>query len=194
MDLYFPRMFASRSAALVNRTRRMVPKLLGPFLEIAADSGGSAFCDTQLNCHTLFTTATALLSPSFFGFLLGWPSTCLCGKRALCAECTTRFKLVELTCGTMPILTSWFSASVFQEVFTRLSIELPRLVSTSDVSFSRRTSTSCFGSWWLRGWLGFWCRFCTIITRMPETTWASLRTVPFFSPLVTNTFSSFSAT
>ena len=49
----------------------------------------------------------------------------------------------------MPTLTKWFSASTFQEVFSRLSIELPRLA--SDVSFSRRTSTSCFWSWWLRG-------------------------------------------
>ena len=42
---------------------------LSPLLEIVADSGGSTSCDTQLNCRTLFTIATALLSPPFFGLL-----------------------------------------------------------------------------------------------------------------------------
>ena len=38
----------------MNRTRRIGPTTFVPFLEIAADSGGSESCDTQLNCRTLF--------------------------------------------------------------------------------------------------------------------------------------------
>ena len=41
------RMFAWRSAALVNRTRRICPKTFVPFRGIAAVSGGSTSCDTQ---------------------------------------------------------------------------------------------------------------------------------------------------
>ena len=108
-------MFAWRSAALVNRTRRIGPKTCVPLLEIAADSGGSTSCDTQLNCRTLFTTATALLSSPL----------------ALCAELTSRFSFVELKFGEMPILTRLFGASTFQEVLTRQSIEFLRLVSAS---------------------------------------------------------------
>ena len=61
-------------------------------------------------------------------------------------------------------------------------------------SFSRHTSTSCFWRLWLRGWCGFWCRLCTIVTLMPETTMVSLRTLSNFFPLVTGTFSSFNVT
>ena len=49
------------------RTRGIGPKIVVPFREIAADSGGSTFCDTQHNCRTSFTITTALLSPPFFG-------------------------------------------------------------------------------------------------------------------------------
>ena len=51
-----------------------------PFREIAEDSGGSTSCDTQPNCRTLFTNATALLSPPFFGLLFGCSSTFQCGN------------------------------------------------------------------------------------------------------------------
>ena len=37
-------------------------------------------------------------------------------------------------------------------------------------------------------WFGFRCRFRTIVTLMPETALVSLRTLPLFFPLVTNTF------
>ena len=97
-----------------------------------------------------------------------------------------RFCFIELSFGRMPILTRRFTASTFQEVFARLSIELPGLAFASDVAFSRRTSASW--CWWLRGWRGLWCRFCTIVTLMPETALVSLRTLPFFFPLATNTF------
>ena len=74
------RMFAWRSAALVNRTRRIGPETFVPFREIFTDSGGSASCETQPNCRTLFTIATALLSPPFFGLLFGCSSTFQCGN------------------------------------------------------------------------------------------------------------------
>ena len=58
-----------RQCVLVNRPRGIGPKTFGPFRKIAEDFGGSASCDTQPNCRTCFTIATALLSPPFFGFL-----------------------------------------------------------------------------------------------------------------------------
>ena len=39
--------------SLVNRTRRIGPNTCWSFLEIAADSGGSMPCDTQLDCRIL---------------------------------------------------------------------------------------------------------------------------------------------
>ena len=72
----FSRMFAWRSAAPVNRTRRIGPKTCVHFREIDTDSGGSTSCDTQPNCRT----STALLSPPFFGLLLGCSSTFRCGN------------------------------------------------------------------------------------------------------------------
>ena len=94
----------------------------------------------------------------------------------------------------MSILTERFSASKFQDVFALLSVKLLRLASPSGVSFSRQTSTSCFWRLWLRGWCGLWFRFCTVVTLMPESTLVSLRTLSFFFPRVTNTFSSFNTT
>ena len=49
-----------------------------PFREIDKDSGGSVSWNTQPNCRTSFNTATACLSPPFFGFLFGCSSTFLC--------------------------------------------------------------------------------------------------------------------
>ena len=184
---FFSRMFAWRNAALVNRTRRLGSNTLLPFLEIVEEPGGSVSCNTQLNCRTLFTAATALLLSSFFGFLFGCSST-------FQWEITSRSRLKELTFRRMPILTRRFGASTFQEVFTRRSIGFLRLASASGISFSRHTSTSCFWRLWLRGRFGFRRRFRTIVTLMPETALVSLRTLAFFFPVVTNTFSSFNTT
>ena len=114
-------------------------------------------------------------------------------KQALCAEFTTRFRLIELTFWRTPILTKWFSASTFQEIFTLLSIELPRLASASDVSFSRRSLphvlklvaqrvTWLFGVGFARSWLS--CR---------KLYWSPFEHWPC-SFHWTNTFSSFDAT
>ena len=100
----FSRMFAWRCVAFVNRTRRVGSKTFVLFPEINIESGGSASCDTQPNCRTLFTIATALLSPPFFGLLLGWSSTFHCGIE----HSAPNFHPVpdlELTFGKMSIVT-----------------------------------------------------------------------------------------
>ena len=83
------RMFAWRSAALVNRTRRVGPKTFGLFREIDTDSGGSVWHATQLS-HTFHnshcTFVITLLRP-FVGLFLNLPER----KWALCAEFTSRF-------------------------------------------------------------------------------------------------------
>ena len=83
--------------------------------------------------------------------------------------------------GRMPIVTRWFSASTFQEVSSRLSIGLPRRTPASEVPFSRRTFSSW--CWCLGGWSGFYCRFCTLVPVVPETTLVSSRTLSFCFPL-----------
>ena len=80
--------------SFVNRKGRTGPKTFGPFLEIAEDYGGSASCDTQTICRTLFTVATALLSPPFFGLVLGCSSTFQCGNEHS-LRFTSRFGLVN---------------------------------------------------------------------------------------------------
>ena len=50
--------------------------------------------------------------------LFGWSSTFQSGKEHLSAEFSSRFSFIELTLGRMRILTRWFGASTFQEVFT----------------------------------------------------------------------------
>ena len=60
-------------------------------------------CDTQLNCRTLFTEATALLPSSFFGFLFACSST----FQFLAPNWASPF-------GKMPILTKRFGAKTFQ--------------------------------------------------------------------------------
>ena len=162
------------------------------FRKIDKDSGGSVSGKPQPNCRTFFNIATAFLSPSFFGFLLGCPSTCLCANEhfppnlqpdsyleIVIREDANRHKVI-------------WCKYLFQVVFARLSIELPRLASALTFLFPRRTSTSW--CWWFRCWSGFWCRFCTLVSLMPETALSS-QTLPFFAfPLPANSLSSFNAT
>ena len=79
--------------------------------KIAADSGRSLSCDTQLNCRTLFIKDDALLSSPCFRFLCGLFFNLPVRNKALCAKFTTSFRLKELTFERVPILTKWFSAS-----------------------------------------------------------------------------------
>ena len=95
------------------------PKLLCSSLEIAAASGDSASCDTQLNCRTLYTIATTLLS-SPFNLLFVWLFFNLPVRtKALCAEFTTRFRPLELTFGRMPVV-----AQVFHDLLVELRLLL----------------------------------------------------------------------
>ena len=111
-DLYFiqrwtivSRIFAWRSAALVNRTRRIGPNTFAPFRKIIEDSGGSVSCNTQPNCRTSFAGATALLSPLFFGFFFGCSSTIQCENEHLSPNLHPDFSFIELTFGRMPVVT-----------------------------------------------------------------------------------------
>ena len=79
----FSRMFARRCVDFVNYTRRFDPKTCELFLKLGNDYGGSVSWNAQPNCRASFNIVTALLSPFFFGFLLGWPSTCLCANEHL---------------------------------------------------------------------------------------------------------------
>ena len=58
----------------------LVPRLLGPSVKTMKSPAAWAHCNTQLNCRTCFTTAIALVSPPFFGFLFGCSSTFQCGN------------------------------------------------------------------------------------------------------------------
>ena len=98
----------------------------------------------------------------------------------------SRFILIKLTFGRMPIVTKRFSANTFQQVFALLSIGLPRMASASEAPFSRRTSTSC--CWWFRGRSVFFCvGFARLSSSCPETAFASSRTLSFRFPLIAQT-------
>ena len=81
----------------------------------------------------------------------------------------------------------------FQEVFAQLSIELPRLASAPDVSFSS-VHFYLFVLVVQRVWSGFSCRFRTLILVLPETATVSFRTQSFCFPLIALSLSSFSTT
>ena len=151
----FSRMFAWCCVAFVNCTRGVDRKTFLLFRKIGKDSTGP----TQPNCRAFFNIATRLT--------VNLP---VC-KWAHITKYTTRFRLLELTFGRMPIFTRWFGASTFQELLARLSVGLPRWTPASG-ALSRRTSTSWF--WWFMVWSGFWCRFCTLIYIVLETTLVSI--------------------
>ena len=111
------------------------PNTLVPFAEIAADSGGSVSCDTQINCRTFFTKTTVLLSSSFFGFLFGCSSTFQCGNEHSAPQLTSRFSFQQLTFGRVNTHKAIWCKYLSREVSTRRSIELLRLPSASSISF-----------------------------------------------------------
>ena len=101
---------------------------------------------------------------------------------------TARFCLMKLALGRMPIFTRRWRASTLEIISVRLSKNGPMVTFASDTSLPRHTSAS-----W-RGWLGkcgnmFWL-LRTILGIKAETATVSLRTLAFFFPLVTDTFSS----
>ena len=64
-----------------------------------------------------------------------------------------------------------------------------RWILASEVLFPRCTSTSL--CWWFRRWSGFWCRLCTLLFIVQETTLVSSRTLSFCCPLIAFSLSSF---
>ena len=71
MDLLLSRMFAWRSVAFENCTRRLGLKTCVFFCKIGEDFGGSMSWDTQPNCRASFNKATAHVSPFVFRFVAG---------------------------------------------------------------------------------------------------------------------------
>ena len=88
----FSRMFAWRSAALVNRTRQISPKTFVPFRKIIEDSGGSVSCNTQPNCRTSFAVATCTFVTTLLRFSLWLFLNLPVRKRAFTAEFTCRIQ------------------------------------------------------------------------------------------------------
>ena len=84
VDLYFiQRWTLALSDVCWAQRNSCESKTFVPFREIVTNSGGSVSSDTQRYCRKLFTIATALLSPPFFGLLLGCSSTFQCGNEHL---------------------------------------------------------------------------------------------------------------
>ena len=153
------------------------------------------------NCDTILTIAIAFLS-SFS--LLFWNSSsslsfCLVVHQTHYAGTYTYHRLwkpvsfwMNLTLGRMPIFTKLSRAFTLHLKSTPLSKNGSMVTFASDTSLLRHTSTSWYG--WLRkcGGRVFWL-LRAILGFLAETAMVSLRTLAFFFPLVTDTFSSFNA-
>ena len=162
-DLCFFRMFAWRSVAFVNRSRRLDPKTFVLFRKIVKDSGGSMSWNMQPNCRESFNKTLHFCHHPSSIFLLGWSSTCLCANDHFSPNLHPEFCFVEFTFGRTPIVTRWFGANTFDVISALLSSKLPRWTSTSEILSSRS-----FCGRRSRGWSGLWCRVCTLIL----TVWA----------------------
>ena len=161
----------------MNRTRRIGPKTFVLFRKIDKDSGGCVSWNTHPNCRTSFNNSHCIFVTTFLGaFYLVVP-------QPSCAKTSTCCRLYN------PILT--FKTNIREDANSRsrarLSIGLPRRV-----LFPRCTSTSL--CWWFKAWSGFWCRFCTLIFIVLETTCVSSRTLSFCFPLIAFSLSSFNTT
>ena len=156
----FSRMFAWRSATLVNRSRRVGPKTFVASVRSLKIQAASS-CNIQPNSRTPFTKATALLSPTFFGFLFGCSSTFQCGNEHSLPYLQPDSDLSNKHSGGC----RQSQGNLVQVPFKKF-LHGCRLTPASEAPFSRHTSTSW--CWWLKGWSGFWCRFCTLMTVVPE--------------------------
>ena len=160
----------------MNRTCRICPKKFVPFRKNDENSGGSVSCNTQPNCRTSFTVATALLSPSFIGLLFGCSSTFLCGNDHLLPN-------------LMPIPTRRIWCKYLSRSFCTVSFELPRWTPASEVLFSS-THFHVFVLVAQR-----MEQFLVLILHVvPETASVSSRTVSFCFPWIANSLSSFNTT
>ena len=162
-------MFASRNAALVNRTRRLGSNTPLPVLEFVVESGGSVSCDTQLNCLLpqvslcLWAPRTLHNSNWTFVFILLRLSVwlfCYLPVRTWAPNSKTQISLyrTDIREDAYTHTAIWrFGASTFQ-VFRRRSTEFLKLVSASG-TISWHTSASRFWRSWFRSRFGFRCRF-----------------------------------
>ena len=174
-------MSAWRCVAFVNRTGRIGPKICVPFRKIDEGSCGAVSWNTQPNCRTSFKKATAFLSPPFFGVLFGCSSPFLCGNDHLLPNVQPDSNFREdANCHRVS-----FVQIPFKKSLHGCRLDFTDGLRPLRVPFFRLTSTS----WWLRGWSGFWCWFCTLINVVPET--VSFRTLPFCFPLLANSVSLF---
>ena len=137
----------------VNRTRRIDPKTfrLGfprHFFPFGSSDGSESF-QAQPNLGTVFTksdstlfVALPVLKAQFRIFT--WFFFILAVREQTLVPCfASRFILMEVALGRMPILTRRPRAGTFQMVSARLSKNAASLTSASGASFARRTSTSC---------------------------------------------------
>ena len=208
-DLYFPsdgplfsRILAWRSVDCVNLTRRIDPKTFRlefpRYFILFGSSDGSESFETQCNWGTVFTIVTAPLSSLFpfwkifSAFHLVVLQPCSAGTDT-CPLLCIRVSFIELTFGRMPILTRWSRRSTLSNSIRTvgrkilpvwllplallfLDVLLPRVIDGSEggaafgVGFGARSSLSC-----------------------RKLHWSPRGTLAFFFPLVTHTFSSFSA-
>ena len=135
----------------MNRTRRTGPNTFVPFREIVSDSGGSASCDTQPICRTLFTIATALCHHPFSAFCLVVLQPSSAGMSTLRRTyIPISFYRIDIREDANTHQAMWCT-STFRQVFTRRLIEfLTRVLEVGGseggaafgVGFSR-SSLSC---------------------------------------------------
>ena len=117
----------------MNRTRRVDPKTFRfgfpRYLTLFGSVDGSESCETQPNCGTIFTIATAPLSSlsqclrvvALF-WLFAWLFVNLMMReQTLITSFAARFCFAKLTLGWMPIFTRRSRASTFQIISARLS-------------------------------------------------------------------------
>ena len=78
------------------------------FRKIDEDFGGTISWNTQPNCRASSQKPLHFCHHPFSGFFAGLIFNLPVCKRALLAEFTSRFRLIELTFGRMPIITKWF--------------------------------------------------------------------------------------
>ena len=168
------RMFAWRSVASDNCTRRIDPKTFVLFRKIDEDSGGSMSWNTQPTCRASFKIATALLSPSFFSVF------CWVDLPPACAFKNTYPRIC------IPIFFANIHAGGCQKSQDGL-VHLPLMQSLHGCRANfpdglRPLRPFLLGAFistillcrWFRGRSGFSCRFCTLILIVPETTLISL--------------------
>ena len=152
------RLITWHSVAFANLARLIGLMTFVLFRKIDEDFGGSTSWNSQPNCRVFFNIAIALLSPFFFGFLLGCSSTCRCVNAHLSPNLHTEFDLYLWHSGGYQKNARWSCAVTFQLLRARRSRWLLKWTATSRSPSSRNFSL-IFSNQRLRGRDGHWCRF-----------------------------------